>query len=82
MKGRRLTDLDLLPGGSSHRERPCMPEFRAPLHPLVMQGFTTLFQQQGSSSRTAFRPIAAAACSSSLVPIATPNRCCRAEFGC
>ncbi|KAL4352136.1 hypothetical protein GQ457_06G005030 [Hibiscus cannabinus] len=46
MKGRRLTDLDLLPGGSSHRERPCMPEFQAPLHPLVMQGFTTLFQQE------------------------------------
>ncbi|KAK8564014.1 hypothetical protein V6N12_036146 [Hibiscus sabdariffa] len=44
-----------------------------------MQGFTTLFQQQGSSSRRAFRPITTATCSSSLVPITTPNRCYWAE---
>ncbi|GMI79814.1 hypothetical protein HRI_001650700 [Hibiscus trionum] len=71
-RGRGLTELDLLPGGVSHRERPCMPEFRPPIHPLVMQSFgPPLFLQQqqqreGSSSMLfshgdisrAFRPIA------------------------
>ncbi|XP_039047745.1 uncharacterized protein LOC120188362 isoform X2 [Hibiscus syriacus] len=69
--GRGLTGFNLLPRGGSHRESPHMPEFRAPIHPLVMQGFaTSLFlqqQEEGSSSNT-FKPIAAAASSSSLVP--------------
>ncbi|KAE8702375.1 Detected protein of unknown function [Hibiscus syriacus] len=69
--GGRLTGLDLFPGGGSHRERPHMPEFRAPIHPLVMQGSpTSLFlqqQEEGSSSNT-FRLIGAAGSSSSSVP--------------
>ncbi|MBA0781931.1 hypothetical protein Gotri_002812, partial [Gossypium trilobum] len=68
-----LTELDLLPGGTSHQGRPHMPEFRPPLHPLVMQGFTTslFLQQQGTSSMfsRACRPIAAATAPSPLVPL-------------
>ncbi|KAG4152738.1 hypothetical protein ERO13_D04G140300v2 [Gossypium hirsutum] len=68
-----LTELDLLPGGTSHQERPHMPEFRPPLHPLVMQGFTTslFLQQQGTGSMfsRACRPIAAATAASPLVPL-------------
>ncbi|KAL4346337.1 hypothetical protein GQ457_17G005660 [Hibiscus cannabinus] len=79
-RGRGLTEPDLFPGCVSHRERPHMLEFRAPIHPVVIQGFAAPFflqqqqQQEGSSSMLfphgdisrAFRPIAAAASSSSL----------------